>query len=86
MLPANAKEKIRNRVIELARALGKVRPELGDDEVLPATGLLDSAAIMALILWYEDEFQASTDDEDLTLDNFGTINLMVDYLSRHQRG
>jgi D-alanine--poly(phosphoribitol) ligase subunit 2 len=81
----NSQQKIRNKVVELARQLGNDATRLGDDDVIPATGLLDSASIMALILWYEDSFDVTTDDEELILDNFGTINLMADYLSRHQR-
>ena len=86
MIPTNAKEQIRDQVLLLSKASGGDSAAIGDDEVLPTTGRLDSASIMALILWYEDEFGVSTDDEELTLDNFGTVNRMVDYLSRHVRG
>jgi acyl carrier protein len=86
MTTTDEKEKIRNQVILLGNANGKNSVTVGEDDVLPATGILDSASIMALILWFEDEFGISTDDEDLTLDNFSTINLMIDYLSRHRRG
>lgn len=79
-----SKTKIKVRILELAKELGRPRDSFGDDEVIPASGILDSASIMMLILWYESEFGVSTDDEDLTLDNFGTINLMADYMQRHR--
>jgi len=79
---AEAARDIRAKVLELARARGTRTAELRDDEVIPETGLLDSAAIMELIVWYEDRFGLSIDQDDLTIEHFGTVNAMVDYLSR----
>jgi len=77
-----ATREIRAKVLDLAKAR-KIRPrELRDDEVIPETGLLDSAGIMELIVWYETRFDLEIDQEDLTVENFGTVNSMVDYLSR----
>ena len=78
----DAARDIRAKVLELARARGVRGGELRDDEVIPETGLLDSAAIMELIVWYETKFDLEIDQEDLTIENFGTVNAMVDYLSR----
>lgn len=80
---SDAKDRIRNKIEELARELGSEPANLSDDAVIPQTGLLDSAALMTLIVWYEGEFGVSTEEEELTIDNFGTVNLMVDYLRRH---
>ena len=79
---AGAGREIRAKVIELARARGIRATGLDDNEVIPETGLLDSAAIMELIVWYESRFGLEIDQEDLTIENFGTVNAMVDYLSR----
>ena len=78
----DAARDIRGKVLELARARGVRGGELRDDEVIPETGLLDSAAIMELIVWYETRFDLEIDQDDLTIENFGTVNAMVDYLSR----
>ena len=77
-----ARRDIRAKVIELARRLGAKPIDLKDDEIIPETGLLDSAAIMELIVWFEMRFDVTIDQADLTIDNFGTINAMVDYLTR----
>jgi acyl carrier protein len=79
---AAAADEIREKVLALARARGVRATALRDDEVIPETGLLDSAAIMELIVWYEDRFGLSIDQDDLTIENFGTVNAMADYLSR----
>ena len=47
-----------------------------------AVALLSSLLVM-LIVWFENEFGVSTEVEELTIDNFGTIDLMLDYLHRH---
>jgi D-alanine--poly(phosphoribitol) ligase subunit 2 len=81
--PGAAKVLIRGKIAALAKALGHDAAKLRDDDVLPQTGLLDSASLMMLIVWYEEQFGVSTENDELTIDNFGTINLMVDYLQRH---
>ncbi len=79
---AAAARDIRAKVLELARTRGIRAATLQDDEVIPETGLLDSAGIMELIVWYEDQFGVSVGQEDLTIENFGTVNAMVAYLAR----
>jgi len=79
---AAARRDIRTKVAELARRLGARTADIKDDEVIPETGLLDSAAIMELVVWFELRFDVTIDQADLTIDNFGTINAMVDYLTR----
>jgi len=78
---ATARE-IRAKVLDLAKARGIRARDLRDDEVIPETGLLDSAGIMELIVWYETRFDLEIDQGDLTIENFGTVNAMVDYLAR----
>ncbi len=76
-----AKE-IHEKVVELARACGIRNPSFTDDEIIPERGLLDSAGIMELIVWYEDHFGVPIDQADVTIENFGSVNAMVDYLAR----
>lgn len=79
---AAAAREIRTKVLELARARGVKAGDLRDDEVIPESGLLDSAGIMELIVWYETRFDLEIDQDELTVENFGTVNGMADYLSR----
>ena len=71
---------IRNKVQELARSLGKNPAGLNDDDMLPQVGLLDSASILELIVWVETEFNLEIDQDDLSLDNFGSIRRMTEYI------
>jgi D-alanine--poly(phosphoribitol) ligase subunit 2 len=76
----NTADAIRRKVQEIARALGNDPRGLTDDQILPQTGLLDSASILELIFWVESEFHIEIDQSDLSLENFGTIRRMSDYI------
>lgn len=55
---------------------------IGDDDSLLVTRLLDSLKVMELIVFLEDHYQITFDDDDLTPDNLDTINVMVNLLER----
>ncbi len=76
------RNEIREKVLALAAGRGGRVPTLRDDEVIPETGLLDSAAVMELIVWLEGHFGIEIDQADMTIDNLGTVDTMVEYVSR----
>jgi D-alanine--poly(phosphoribitol) ligase subunit 2 len=77
------KEAIRSKILELARELGRKARNIQDDEEIPATGLLDSAALMELVMWFENTYDLSVDQAEITMENFGTINAIASYWQRH---
>jgi D-alanine--poly(phosphoribitol) ligase subunit 2 len=79
------KAALRAKVVELAKALDMDASGVTDDDILPATGLLDSSAILELIVWFEATYDFPIKQEDLNIDNLGSINAMADFLlSRKQ--
>jgi acyl carrier protein len=74
------KAAIRSQVIELAKSLGMDASEIGDDDVIPATGLLDSTAVIQLVVWYEQTYELPLKQEEINIDNLGSINAMADFL------
>jgi D-alanine--poly(phosphoribitol) ligase subunit 2 len=81
---AELKDKIRSKVVKLATELGRDASTLQDDDILLARGLLDSAAVLELIVWLEEESKVELDPGDLSLENFGSVSLIVTYLTaRH---
>lgn len=78
------KAAVRGKVIELARNLGMEVDDLGDDDIIPATGYLDSAAILELVVWYEDAYQFPLKQEEINIDNLGSINAMADFVLRRR--
>lgn len=43
-------------------------------------GILDSTAVVELVLWLEETFQLEIDPEALTPDNFATLDAMVAFI------
>lgn len=78
--PEQVRGAIRAKVIELARGLGMDASELTDDEIIPATGYLDSAAILELLVWYETEYDLPLAQDDINIDNLGSVDSMVSFL------
>lgn len=76
----SARRAIRDKVTALARRRGIDATSLKDSDVLPETGVLDSAGILELILWVETTFDLSIDQDALTVENFGSIDAIATYL------
>jgi acyl carrier protein len=74
------KAAIRAQVIELARALGMDAADIADDDIIPATGYLDSTAVLQLVVWYEQTWKLPLKQEEINVDNLGSINAMADFL------
>ena len=80
------KTAIREKVVELANELGEDASDISDEDIIPATGALDSAAILALVVWYEETYDFSIKQEDINIDNLGSINVMADFLLARKSG
>ena len=78
---AELKQTIRTKVVELARGLGGKAKGLTDDDLLLEMGILDSAAVLELLVWIETQLDIELEQDELSLDNFGSINLMVGFLT-----
>ena len=72
--------RIKAKVVELARGMGFDAEVIGDDDILPATGMLDSAGIVELVAWYEHQFDMPLKQKEITIDNLGSIASMADYV------
>ena len=58
---------------------------VADDDILPATGLLDSNAILELVVWFETTYDFPIKQEEINIDNLGSINAMADFLLARKR-
>ena len=76
---------LRTKVVELAKALDMDASGVNDDDILPATGLLDSNAILELVVWFETTYDFPIKQEEINIDNLGSINAMADFLLSRKR-
>jgi len=74
------KAAIKAKVIELAKRFDADASTLSDDDIIPATGFLDSSAILELVVWYESTFDLSLTQEEINIDNLGSVNAMTEFL------
>jgi len=79
------KAALRAKVLELAQNLDLDASGVTDDDVLPATGLLDSNAILELVVWFETTYEFPIKQEEINIDNLGSINAMADFLLARKR-
>jgi len=73
---------IKAKIVEIANSLGSDASEIGPDDIIPVTGLVDSAGLLDLIAWFEGAFNFRIATQDFTIDNLGSINAMVDFLRK----
>jgi acyl carrier protein len=71
---------IRAKVIDLARTLNIDASTIDDADIIPATGFLDSTAILELVVWYETTYGLALKQEEINIDNLGSINAMTEFL------
>ena len=79
-------EKITRQVEFLAAARGRSAVGVDKNAILPETGFLDSAAIIELICWIETEFSLDLPEEEITLQNFGSITHIAAYVENAKSG
>ena len=75
----NKQEAIARFVTE-ERLLGQEDLDLKSDDNLLTSGLVDSLSIMRLVAFIEEEFATEVPPEDITIENFLTIQHILDYL------
>lgn len=68
-----------------------IRKELSSGETkieadTSLAGVIDSTAIMELVVWIEGECSFDVEIDDITPDNFGSITKIVDYIQRNKKG
>lgn len=75
---------IKTKIISIAKELDCDASTLDADEIIPATGLVDSAGLLDLIAWFEKTYAISIPTQDFTVDNLGSMNAMADYLLKNK--
>lgn len=54
--------------------------DLNKDDDLLGSGLIDSLGMMKLVVFIENEFKVSVPPEDMTIENFMTVDCIDQYL------
>jgi acyl carrier protein len=51
-----------------------------DDASFLEEGIVDSQGVMELVLFVEEEFKITIEDDEITPDNFDSVNLLAAYI------
>ena len=73
---------VKQKIIQIAAQLGEDANDLQVDDIIPATGLIDSAGLLELIAWYEDFYNIRLAQAEITIDNLGTLSTMAEFVLR----
>ena len=73
----NVKNKVKEYILK--ETLSDVK-NIEDDTLIFETGLLDSMGLLFLIEYLKEEFGVETQDEELVVENFESINSIVAYV------
>lgn len=79
---ASIEAEIKAKLVEIAAQTGDDASELGLDEIIPATGLIDSTGLLELIAWYEKTYEIPLTQEEINIDNLGTLTRMAEFVLR----
>ena len=60
--------------------------ELSATTDLVGNGILDSTAMMQLVLWIEETYQFPVELEDISPEMFGTVQRLTEYVTRRTAG
>lgn len=72
--------------VEIRAFLGRFfrKHELEDNEDIFALGFANSLFAMQMVMFLEKTFSVRVETEDMNLDNFRTINRMVEFITAKQ--
>ncbi len=66
--------------------VSKKNAEITLDTDLIGESVIDSTALMDMVLWLEETFKISIEVDDLIPENFGTVRNMVEYVEQSLAG
>lgn len=75
---------IKTKVMAIADSLGSDASDLLPDEIIPATGAIDSGGLLELIAWFEGTYGIQIATEEFTIDNLGSMEMMANFLLKRK--
>lgn len=77
--PSGIREKVKSYIQQVVHA---DKDKIGNDSLIFKEGFMDSMGFILMITFIEEEFKIRTIDEDLTEENFESIDTITDFIKR----
>lgn len=71
---------LRRMLEALASSLGNDARGIGEDDIIPDTGVLDSAGIVEFVMTIDNFYELGLDAEDMTVDNLGSLAAIASFI------
>lgn len=71
---------LRRMLETLASNLGNDASGIGEDDIIPDTGVLDSAGIVEFVVTIDNAYDLGLDAEDMTVDNLGSLAAIAGFI------
>jgi|TARA_B100000315_G_scaffold5547_1_gene5561 acyl carrier protein len=72
-------DEIKRMIILLADQYSTLPDRINNDDIILDLGILDSPAIIELLCQYEEKYKFEIEKTEITMDNLGTVNKMVEF-------
>jgi D-alanine--poly(phosphoribitol) ligase subunit 2 len=71
---------LRGMLETLASNLGTDASGLSEDDIIPDTGVLDSAGIIEFVMTIDNVYDLGLEPEDMTIDNLGSLAAIAGFI------
>lgn len=71
---------LRRMLETLASNLGTDASGIGETDIIPDTGVLDSAGIVEFVMTIDNAYDLELDAEDMTVDNLGSLAAIAGFI------
>ncbi len=65
---------------EVAGRLGQDSSHVAEDDVIPDTGVLDSAGLLEFVVLIDEKYALELEPEEMTIDNLGSLAAIADFV------
>jgi acyl carrier protein len=65
---------------EVADRLGQDAGGIEDEDIIPDTGVLDSAGLLEFVVTIDEKYALALQPEEMTIDNLGSLAAIADFV------
>jgi acyl carrier protein len=71
---------LRGILREVAGKLGQDSSGVAEDDIIPDTGVLDSAGLLEFVVLIDEKYALALEPEEMTIDNLGSLAAIADFV------
>lgn len=72
---------LRGMLQTLASQLGNDASGIAEDDIIPDTGVLDSAGLIEFVMVVDEAYNLGLEPEDMTVDNLGSLAAIAGFIA-----